>query len=163
MENSEGEVKVIRLSRREKERKILEMWENGHSYKEICSALRVSPKTVSKVLRKMEEGEEVADIERLIEERVKEVLNERLGAIEERLVKLEKWREAKWEVLADLERYVLIPGRLYERVPKLEKFCAELEKGLKRLSEQNANLKHDINDLHYRIKHIEDRFFFFIY
>ena len=70
MENSGGGVKVVRLSRREKERRILEMWESGHSYKEICSALRVSPKMVAKVLRKVEEGEEVEDIERLIEERV---------------------------------------------------------------------------------------------
>jgi len=33
------------MSRKEKERKIFEMYEEGHSYKEICETLRGAPKT----------------------------------------------------------------------------------------------------------------------
>ena len=40
-----NEVKRVRMSRREKERKIVEMYEAGYSYKEICETLRVAPKT----------------------------------------------------------------------------------------------------------------------
>ena len=57
-------------------------------------------------MRKAEEDEDFADIERLIEERVKEVLNERLGGLEERMAKLEEWRERAWSVIADVDRKV---------------------------------------------------------
>ena len=35
MESGEGGVKVVRLSRKEKERKILEMWRSGHTRKSV--------------------------------------------------------------------------------------------------------------------------------
>jgi len=128
MGSERSDVKVVRLSRREKERKILEMWESGHSYKEICQALRVSPKTVAKVLHREEEGEG-EDIERLIEERVNERLNECLGDIEKRLAKLEDWRERVCSVIADVDRKVNL-ARLNERVKGLEDFSLRLEGGL---------------------------------
>jgi len=133
----------VRLSRSEKERKILEMWESGHSYREICQALRVSTKTVAKVLRKVGKGEDF-DIERFIDDRVKERLNEfldlsersrerlneRFDEIENRLRKLEEWRERAMEMLAEFDRILGEPGRLAERVMHWESFCQKVEEGL---------------------------------
>ena len=136
---------VVRLSRKEKERKILEMWRSGHTYKEICEALRVSSKTVAKVIRKAEEAEEERepqarkeDIERLLKEQARlrdmiERLSERLEIfsqsfdarlknVEVHSYDLSKWREDVDEVLKEVHRLDKLEGRLRE----FEAFCHRL-------------------------------------
>jgi len=144
--------KVVRLSRKEKERKILELWRSGRTYKEICEALRVSSKTVAKVIRKAEEAEEEReerepqakkeDIERLFKEVARlrdliERLSERLEVIsqsfdgrlknvEVRSYDLNKWRENVDDVLKEVHRLDKLEGRLKE----LEAFSYRLAKDL---------------------------------
>jgi len=148
---SEERGKVVRLSRKEKERRILELWRSGHSYKEICSALRVSSKTVAKVLRKAEEGEGIErlieakreELRRLIKEVFREFWNERIGerleliftsidgrlkVVEARSYDLEKWREKVNDAIKDVHS-----GRLDElegRLKELEAFSYRLAKDL---------------------------------
>ena len=75
--NREVMVERVRLTRREKAKRIVEMYEAGYSYKEICEALRVAPKTIARVLREAEIGDMRPEIE------------ERLRNLEERVQKLE--------------------------------------------------------------------------
>ena len=141
--------KVVRLTRKEKERKILEMWRSGHTYKEICSALHVSTKTVSKVIRKAEEAEEERepqarkeDIERLLKDVSKlkelyerlfkrlEIISQsfdgRLDVVEVRTYDLNKWRSKVDDVLKEVHRLDKLEGRLKE----LEAFSYRLAKDL---------------------------------
>lgn len=128
-----GEGERVILSPAEKERRILEMYLAGHSYKEICEALRVSPKTIVKVLRRASEDE--AEAEDRIEEKIESHLGERLEEIKGVLGKhsedIEKLFE-KWDRvclrLAEFERCVNSPGRLLERVKDLEERVERLEK-----------------------------------
>ena len=57
--NGQGKRRTLK----EKSEKILEMYEAGYTYKEICEALRVAPKTIAKVLRegKLKDSYEVID------------------------------------------------------------------------------------------------------
>ena len=165
MESGEGEVKVVRLSRKEKERRILELWRSGHSYKEICSALRVSSKTVAKVIREAEEGEGIErlieakreELRRLIKEVFKEFWNERIGerleliftsidarlkVVEARSYDLSKWREKVNDAIKDVHS-----GRLDElegRLRDLEAFCLKLEGGLLWLISWVGDLRHEM-------------------
>ena len=141
--------KVVRLSRKEKERKILEMWRSGHTYKEICSALHVSTKTVAKVIRKVEEAEEERelqarkeDIERLLKDVSKlrelyerlfkrlEIISQsfdgRLDVVEVRTYDLNKWRKDVDDVLKEVHRLDKLESRLNE----LDAFCYRLAKDL---------------------------------
>ena len=144
--------KVVRLSRKEKERKILEMWRSGRTYKEICEALRVSSKTVAKVIRKAEEAEEEReerepqarkeDIERLFNEvrRLRDLIERlserletfsqsfdgRLKNVEVRSYDLNKWRSEVDDVLKEVRRLDKLEGRLKE----FEAFCYRLAKDL---------------------------------
>ena len=70
-------VERVRLTRREKAKRLVEMYEAGYSYKEICEALRVAPKTIARVLREAEIGDMRPEIE------------ERLRNLEGRIQKLE--------------------------------------------------------------------------
>ena len=84
-----------RMSRKEKAKKIVEMYEAGYSYKEICEALRVSPKTIAKVLREAEEANERSGIEERLSDfelylKNLEVRVKRLEGGESRVLKLEK-------------------------------------------------------------------------
>ena len=140
---------VVRLSRKEKERKILEMWRSGHTYKEICSALRVSSKTVAKVIRKVEEAEEERepqarkeDIERLLKDVSKlkelyerlfkrlEIISQsfdgRLDVVEVRTYDLSKWRSEVDDVLKEVHRL----DKLEVRLKELDAFCYRLAKDL---------------------------------
>jgi len=145
MESEES--KVVRLSRKAKERKILELWRSGRSYKEICEALHVSSKTVAKVIRraKAEEAEEEReerepqakreDIERLFNEvrRLRDTIERlserleifsqsfdgRLSNVEVRSYDLSKWRSEVDEVLKEVHRLDKLEGRLRE----FEAFC----------------------------------------
>jgi len=150
-----GKSKVVRLSRKEKERKILEMWRSGRSYKEICSALRVSSKTVAKVIRqaglkvKGEEAEEERepqakreDVERLFNEvrRLRDMIERlserleifsqsfdgRLSNVEVRSYDLSKWREDVDDVLKEVHRL----DKLENRLKELEAFSYRLAKDL---------------------------------
>ena len=96
--------KRVRLTRREKEQKIVELYEAGYSYKEICKALRVAPKTIARVLREAEIGDKRPEIE------------ERLSDLESRVRKLEG-------DLKELER----------RIVKLSSRLDEVVKAVKRL------------------------------
>ena len=141
--------KVVRLSRKEKERKILEMWRSGHTYKEICSALHVSTKTVAKVIRKVEEAEEERepqarkeDIERLLKDVSKlkelyerlfkrlEIISQsfdgRLDVVEVRTYDLSKWRSEVDDVLKEVHRL----DKLEVRLKELDAFCYRLAKDL---------------------------------
>jgi len=89
----EGKQKICIVSLAEKERLILEMYKSGRTYKEICEELRVSPKTIAKVLRKADGGEDadfkfiakVSQIECYFED-----FNKRLSAMEDRLSELKR-------------------------------------------------------------------------
>jgi len=142
--------KVVRLTRKEKERKILEMWRSGHTYREICSALHVSPKTVAKVLRKFEEVEEYErsieskreEIERLLKDVSKlkelyerlfkrlEIISQsfdgRLDVVEVRTYDLNKWRSKVDDVLKEVHRL----DKLEVRLNELDAFCYRLAKDL---------------------------------
>jgi len=79
-----------RMSRKEKAERIVEMYEAGYSYKEICEALRVAPKTIAKVLREAEEGSKRPEIEeclRDLESRVQKLEGD-LKELERKIVKL---------------------------------------------------------------------------
>jgi len=67
----------VRLTRKEKAERIVEMYNAGYTYKEICEALRVAPKTIARVLREAEIGDMRPEIE------------ERLKNLEERVERLE--------------------------------------------------------------------------
>ena len=140
----------VKLTRKEKERKILEMWRSGHTYREICSALHVSPKTVAKVLRKVDEVEEYErsieskkeDIERLLKDVSKlkelyerlferlEIISQsfdgRLSNVEVRSYNLSKWRSEVDEVLKEVHRL----DKLEVRLKELEAFSYRLAKDL---------------------------------
>jgi len=141
--------KVVRLTRKEKERKILEMWRSGHTYKEICNALHVSTKTVAKVIRKVEEAEEERelqarkeDIERLLKDVSKlrelyerlfkrlEIISQsfdgRLDVVEVRTYDLSKWRKNVDDVLKEVHRL----DKLESRLKELEAFNYRLAKDL---------------------------------
>jgi len=65
----------VRMTRREKEQMIVQLYEDGYSYKEICHLLRVSPKTITKVLEEAETSKQFEIYERLdnLEERIETV------------------------------------------------------------------------------------------
>lgn len=65
----------VRMTRREKEQMIVQLYEDGYSYKEICHLLRVSPKTVAKVLNEADASKQFEIYERLdnLEERIETV------------------------------------------------------------------------------------------
>ena len=170
--------KVVRLSRKEKERRILELWRSGRSYKEICSALRVSSKTVAKVLRKAEEGEGIErlieakreELRRLIKEVFREFWNERIGerleliftsidarlkVVEARSYDLEKWREKVNDAIKDVRS-----GRLDElegRLKELEAFSYRLAKDLPLLIHEVCFIADLLKDyFYYTIAFVKD-------
>jgi len=53
----------VRRTRKEKAERIVEMYNAGYTYKEICEALRVAPKTIARVLREAEIGDMRSEIE----------------------------------------------------------------------------------------------------
>jgi len=71
------------------------MYKSGRTYKEICEELRVSPKTVAKVLRRAEECED-EDFKFKVMAKVSQIecylddFNKRLGEMEGRLSELER-------------------------------------------------------------------------
>ena len=69
------EMMRIRMTKREKEQMIVQLYEDGYSYKEICHLLRVSPKTITKVLEEAERYKQFEIYERLddLEERIETV------------------------------------------------------------------------------------------
>ena len=67
----------VKLTRKEKAERIVEMYNAGYTYKEICEVLRVAPKTIARVLREAEIGDMRPEIE------------ERLKNLEERVERLE--------------------------------------------------------------------------
>jgi len=69
------EMMRIRMTKREKEQMIVQLYEDGYSYKEICQLLRVSPKTITKVLDEAERSKQFEIYERLdnLEERIETV------------------------------------------------------------------------------------------
>ena len=104
-----------RMSRKEKAERIVEMYEAGYSYKEICEALRVAPQTIAKVLREAEEGSkrpEIGECLRDLESRVK-----RLEEGESRVLKLEKdlkRMEQRYEKMKDkLKEVIRAVNNLY--------------------------------------------------
>ena len=104
-----------RMSRKEKAKKIVEMYEAGYSYKEICEALRVSPKTIAKVLREAEEANERSGIEERLSDfelhlKNLEVRVKRLEGGEGRVLKLEKdlkRMEQRYEKMKDKLKEVI--------------------------------------------------------
>jgi len=170
--------KVVRLSRKEKERRILELWRSGRSYKEICSALRVSSKTVAKVLRKAEEGEGIErlieakreELRRLIKEVFREFWNERIGerleliftsidarlkVVEARSYDLDKWREKVNDAIKDVRS-----GRLDDlegRLKELEAFSYRLAKDLPLLIHEVCFIADLLKDyFYYTIAFVKD-------
>jgi len=94
----------VRLTRKEKAERIVEMYNAGYTYKEICEALRVAPKTIARVLREAEVGDMRPEIE------------ERLKNLEKRVQKLEsEMKELKEEMM---EKDVRI-GKLVRAVKQL--------------------------------------------
>ena len=69
------EMMRIRMTKREKEQMIVQLYEDGYSYKEICQLLRVSPKTITKVLDEAERSKQFEIYEKLdnLEERIETV------------------------------------------------------------------------------------------
>jgi len=104
-----------RMSRKEKAEKIVEMYESGYSYKEICEALRVAPKTIAKVLREAEEASERSEIEERLSDfelylKNLEVRVKRLEEGESRVLKLEKdlkRMEQRYEKMKDKLKEVI--------------------------------------------------------
>ena len=75
MEKMMENIGKVRMTRREKEQMIVQLYEDGYSYKEICHLLRVSPKTITKVLEEAERSKQFEIYERLdnLEERIETV------------------------------------------------------------------------------------------
>ena len=96
-----------RMSRKEKAEKIVEMYESGYSYKEICEALRVAPKTIAKVLKEAEEGSKRPEIEECLRD-----LECRVSKLEGDLRELER-------------RIVKLSGRLDDAVKALKRLYRE--------------------------------------
>lgn len=69
------EMMRLRMTKREKEEMIVQLYEDGYSYKEICQLLRVSPKTITKVLNEAEASKQFEIYEKLdnLEERIETV------------------------------------------------------------------------------------------
>jgi len=112
----------VRMSRKEKAERIVEMYEAGYSYKEICKALRVAPKTVAKVLREAEEVSERSEIEERLSDfelylKNLEVRVKRLEEGESRVLKLEKdlkRMEQRYEKMKDkLKEVIRAVNNLY--------------------------------------------------
>ena len=99
--------KRLKLTRKEKAERIVEMYNAGYTYKEICEALRVAPKTIARVLREAEIGDMRPEIE------------ERLKRMEERVQKLESdVKELKQEMLKKdmrIEKLVRAVKQLYQK------------------------------------------------
>ena len=97
----------VRLTRKEKAERIVEMYNAGYTYKEICEALRVAPKTIARVLREAEIGDMRPEIE------------ERLRNLEERVEKLESdVKELKQEMLKKdmrINKLVRAVKQLYQK------------------------------------------------
>ncbi|RLG94806.1 hypothetical protein DRO29_06235 [Candidatus Bathyarchaeota archaeon] len=97
----------VRLTRKEKAERIVEMYNAGYTYKEICEVLRVAPKTIARVLREAEIGDMRPEIE------------ERLKRMEERVQKLESdVKELKQEMLKKdmrIEKLVRAVKQLYQK------------------------------------------------
>jgi len=97
----------LRLTRKEKAERIVEMYNAGYTYKEICEALRVAPKTIARVLREAEVGDMRPEIE------------ERLKRMEERVEKLEsEMKELKQEMLKKdmrIDKLVRAVKQLYQK------------------------------------------------
>ena len=99
--------KRLKLTRKEKAERIVEMYNAGYTYKEICEVLRVAPKTIARVLREAEIGDMRPEIE------------ERLKRMEERVQKLESdVKELKQEMLKKdmrIEKLVRAVKQLYQK------------------------------------------------
>jgi len=99
--------KVLRLTRKEKAERIVEMYNAGYTYKEICEALRVAPKTIARVLREAEIGDMRPEIE------------ERLKRMEERVERLESdVKELKQQMLEKdmrINKLVRAVKQLYQK------------------------------------------------
>mgnify|MGYP000692795272 CR=1 FL=1 len=97
----------VRLTRKEKAERIVEMYNAGYTYKEICEALRVAPKTIARVLREAEVGDMRPEIE------------ERLKNLEERVEKLEsEMKELKQQMLKKdmrIDKLVRVVKQLYQK------------------------------------------------
>jgi len=97
----------VRLTRKEKAERIVEMYNAGYTYKEICEALRVAPKTIARVLREAEIGDMRPEIE------------ERLKNLEERVQKLEsEMKELKEEMVKKdmrIDKLVRAVKQLYQK------------------------------------------------
>ena len=97
----------LRLTRKEKAERIVEMYNAGYTYKEICEALRVAPKTIARVLREAEVGDMRPEIE------------ERLKRMEERVERLEsEMKELKQEMLKKdmrIDKLVRAVKQLYQK------------------------------------------------
>ena len=127
--------KVCILSLAEKERLILEMYKAGRTYKEICEDLRVSPKTIAKVLRKAEEGEDVdfkfkfmakvSQIECYLED-----FSKRLSDMENRLSELEREFEGVKPLLKEVYGRI---EKLTKRVDKHLEWIREHDKRIREL------------------------------
>jgi len=104
---SSDKSKRLRLTRKEKAERIVEMYNAGYTYKEICEALRVAPKTIARVLREAEIGDMRPEIE------------ERLKNLEERVQKLESdMKELKQEMLEKdmrINKLVRAVKQLYQK------------------------------------------------
>lgn len=141
----------IRMSRKEKAERIVEMYEAGYSYKEICEALRVAPKTIAKVLREAESGDKFSEFEgrlRDLEGRLSKLEEEgvKRGEINERLSNLEDY-------LRDLEvRVERLEKRLEEggsRVLKLEKDLKKTGQRLEVVRDKLKEVIRAVNNLYY--------------
>ena len=99
--------KRLKLTRKEKAERIVEMYNAGYTYKEICEVLRVAPKTIARVLREAEIGDMRPEIE------------ERLRNLEERVEKLESdVKELKQEMLKKdmrINKLVRAVKQLYQK------------------------------------------------
>jgi len=150
------------LSRREKEEKVKELYEQGYTYREIAKMLRISIRDISRILKE-EKRDEMGEIK------------ERISEIESRIDRIEKQMndffedDAKWvewvneeimKINKEIERinsnlhvlrldskanYNLLErtnrrlGELYEWVGNLEEQIKKIDRGLRGLYEWVLN------------------------
>jgi len=139
-EERERKICIVGLS--EKKRLILEMYKSGRTYKEICEELRVSPKTVAKVLREAEEGEDV-DFKSKVKAKFSQIecylddFNKRLSEMEGRLSELEREFEGIKPLLKEVFGRV---EKLTHRVDKHLEWIREHEKRIRQLCAEHPGV-----------------------
>jgi len=94
--------KKVRLTRKEKEKLVIELYEQGYTYREIAKILRISVRDISRILRREERKDEIDEIK------------ERLNKLEEVVKKIEEGIKK----LGDFSDLVLIKVSALRRVDK---------------------------------------------